>query len=32
MKAHKLYEYDPALGPVALPPGQTGEPLSLIHI
>ena len=32
MKAHKLYEYDAGLGPLPLPPGQTGEPTALVLI
>lgn len=32
MKAHKLYEYDAVLGPLPLPPGQTGEPTALVLI
>ena len=32
MTAHKLYQYDPALGPLPLPPGDTGEPTALVLI
>jgi hypothetical protein len=32
VKAHKLYECDAVLGPLPLPPGQTGEPTALVLI
>ena len=32
MKAHTLYQWDPHLGPLPLPPGQTGEPTALVLI
>lgn len=32
MKPYTLYEYDRTLGPLPLPPGQTGEPTALVLI